>query len=368
MLIWGRYGWYGPDGSSGNDNWDRNGLGVHGFNYATNKWTYRNASLGPLPTGDGAAAYDPVNDVVWFIRSGQTWKYDVQADTWTQVTTIGNHNGAAELVLEYDSKRHALWAFGSEYPSLNDLWMYDIARNTWTNVNDSGDIPPATGGYGMAYDSINDVLLVVRDGTLYVFDPKTNVWTRPTTVGGPPPIPGRTHGKFAFDPVNNVAFLVGVSSGGVDETWAYRYRNAIVDNTPPTTVTGLAASGVSETRIDLSWNAASDPDSGISRYNIYRDGSFYRSVSSTSFADSGLATSSTHSYEVSAVNGGGVEGARSAAVSASTLADTTSPVLLGAVVGSGGEVVVSYSEAVTKGSAEALGNYALDGGASVTGA
>jgi len=108
------------------------------------------------------------------------------------------------------------------------------------------------------------------------------------------------------------------------------------DETPPTAPTGLAARAASSSRIDLAWSAASDPESGVLRYRIYRDGVLADSAVGTAFADTGLAAATAYTYEVAAVNGAGLEGPRSPPAGATTY-----------VVGAGELVVI----AVTGGSA-----------------
>lgn len=91
------------------------------------------------------------------------------------------------------------------------------------------------------------------------------------------------------------------------------------DSTPPSAPTGLQAQAASESRIDLTWEAASDSQSGISLYYIYRDGTKVAQTSTTSYSDSGLSASSDHVYTVKAVNGEGTEGPPSAGVTGTTL-------------------------------------------------
>jgi len=78
------------------------------------------------------------------------------------------------------------------------------------------------------------------------------------------------------------------------------------DSTPPSTPTNLSATAISSSQIDLAWTSASDPESGISSYNIYRNNVSVGTASTTSFSDTGLSEGTTHTYQISAVNGGGV--------------------------------------------------------------
>jgi fibronectin type 3 domain-containing protein len=95
----------------------------------------------------------------------------------------------------------------------------------------------------------------------------------------------------------------------------------VSDSTPPTTPTNVTALAESESQIGLSWTAASDPQSGVSFYTVYRNGANVGTTSQTQVTDSGLTEGTTYSYRVSATNGAGLEGPLSAPVNGTTLAE-----------------------------------------------
>jgi len=98
------------------------------------------------------------------------------------------------------------------------------------------------------------------------------------------------------------------------------------DLTAPTAPTALTATAASPTTINLSWTAGTD-NVGISNYKVYRDNapSPIASVIGTTFADTGLAPSTTHSYKVIASDVAGNLSPASNIATASTPADTTAP-------------------------------------------
>src|SRR5436309_5350288 len=98
------------------------------------------------------------------------------------------------------------------------------------------------------------------------------------------------------------------------------------DTTPPLVPTGLTASAVSSSQINLSWAASSD-NVGVSGYRVYRNGTQIATTSATSFINQGLSPSTTYSYTVAAFDAAGNLSARSSAASATTPAapDTTPP-------------------------------------------
>jgi hypothetical protein len=97
-----------------------------------------------------------------------------------------------------------------------------------------------------------------------------------------------------------------------------------VDETPPTAPSPLTAI-YNGSAIDLNWAAATDPDSGISLYEIWRNvvgqpAIMIDSVSdtTTTFVDTDLADNTDYEYQVIARNGSGIAGPPSNVASVST--------------------------------------------------
>ncbi len=134
------------------------------------------------------------------------------------------------------------------------------------------------------------------------------------------------------------------------------------DTSPPSTPTGLAAVAQSDSSISLSWNAATDPESNIASYNIFRNNTFIGNSIDTSFVDEGLTASTSYTYKVSAVNSAGLEGSRTAGVTESTPADTIDPAIDSVSTPGPASVIVTFSEPVEQASAETESNYTLDDG------
>ena len=76
------------------------------------------------------------------------------------------------------------------------------------------------------------------------------------------------------------------------------------DTTPPSTPTGLSASGVTSTSVTLSWTGSTD-DVGVTGYQLFRDSNQIGTSPTTSFAFSGLTCATTYTLGVAAVDGAG---------------------------------------------------------------
>lgn len=82
----------------------------------------------------------------------------------------------------------------------------------------------------------------------------------------------------------------------------------------------VTASGATASSMVIAWGSVS----GASSYNVYRNGAKVNAIAltATSYTDTGLATGTSYSWIVRAVDSTGVEGTASTAVNASTLGTT----------------------------------------------
>src|SRR5690606_34057269 len=119
----------------------------------------------------------------------------------------------------------------------------------------------------------------------------------------------------------------------------------VLDSTPPSVPQGLAASPVSSERIDLAWQPSTD-DVLVAHYEVFRDGVSIGTVPSTSYSDTGLASGTTYSYTVRAIDGAGNPSALSSPVEATThvldVAPPTAPTGLVATALSHGSIELSW--------------------------
>jgi chitodextrinase len=120
------------------------------------------------------------------------------------------------------------------------------------------------------------------------------------------------------------------------------------DTTSPTSPTNLAAIAASSTQINLSWTAATD-NVGVTGYRVTRNGTPISTTTGTTFSDTGLASQTTYTYSVAAVDAAGNISAASAPASATTPAGAAPPT-------TGLVAAYRFGEGVGTATADASGN------------
>jgi len=106
--------------------------------------------------------------------------------------------------------------------------------------------------------------------------------------------------SFSDDVANWQASTAGGSPGAL---------NVGMDETPPTAPTALAGVHVGETIVELTWSPATDPDSGVAGYRVYRDTILIGDTTDLAYCDMPLTSPADDAtYEVAAYNIDGVEG------------------------------------------------------------
>ena len=94
------------------------------------------------------------------------------------------------------------------------------------------------------------------------------------------------------------------------------------DTTPPTAPSGLSATAVSSSQIDLAWTASTDAV-GVTGYDVFRGGVQVATVSGTSASDTGLTPNTSYTYTVKARDAAGNVSPTSSAATTTTLSAGT---------------------------------------------
>ena len=232
------------------------------YDIAANTWAKMLPAESP-GMGEGPMAYDSAEDrTIYyagnrihvpgdtspFSQANQTWAYDYNTDTWTDLHAIGTPSGLMGARMVYDTKADRMILFGGLKVPLptnfvpknlifpTDTWSYDFNKNTWTNMQPKSS-PPGSNYIQMTYDAKSDRVLmfgacggmgvVWGDDNVWAYDYKANTWTiqKPTVS----PIM-RDYGAMAYDPAMDRAFLFGGATADdiatpFDDLWSYDYAS-----------------------------------------------------------------------------------------------------------------------------------------------
>jgi hypothetical protein len=205
----------------------------------------------------------------------------------------------------------------------------------------------------------NQVTVTPVNAAGQVFDQQTytysGVTTKPVTVidSSPPALTNATSASVTFHATGGVSSFAcrldsgstsacsspltysGLTSGShtvtvtgsgatpVTATWT-------VDTVPPSVPSGLSATAISSTQINLAWTGSSD-NSGITGYDIYRGGTLLTTTSGTgtTYSDTSVTASKLYSYTIDARDGAGnVSGQSSPPATVSTPGAPSGPALV----------------------------------------
>ena len=124
----------------------------------------------------------------------------------------------------------------------------------------------------------------------------------------------------------------GVVTATATGSWtlhAAAFKTRSGDITAPSVPTGLEASVISISQINLSWNKSTDgkgkDSSGVAGYRVFRNGRQIAQVTGTAYSNTGLDPATTYSYSVAAFDAAGNVSSQTAPVSATTVPDTSPP-------------------------------------------
>ena len=144
------------------------------YDPATDTWTQMHPKSSPPARYWHAMAYDASADrVVVFgglgdldlVAFNDTWTYDFNRDTWTQVRTKSAPPGRHYHAMAYDAGGKRTVLFGGadlgEAP-MGDTWLLDLNAGQWMAVQTSG--PSARAWHAMAYDADQRVVVLIGGG------------------------------------------------------------------------------------------------------------------------------------------------------------------------------------------------------------
>lgn len=271
-------------------------LSSYTYDVGKDSFTYK-ASEGTMPLGHVGCvlSYDADHDVTIFPDSAKVYVFHFETGLW-ETRNVWPSPGRLD-VYQRTAYVSSIGKFMAVQPriigsdSLLDTWIYDPETNQWDSLTGAVRPPYRACKYGLAYDSLNDVVLLVGGqvrwgGTnmndMWIYHPRTNAWEEvgPAPAGGN--FPGGENMCTAYDSRHNV-FLIGQTYAG--PLLAYRYKQVPLETEKKPdiedagilaspnpfnpsvvlTLSGALASGASIKVYDLSGKRVADLSKGISR-------------------------------------------------------------------------------------------------------
>ncbi|WNG63203.1 hypothetical protein F0U59_50935 [Archangium gephyra] len=261
---------------------------------------------------DGWDSPEILNELMTGVSWGLRFQVDGETDAWF------NDNPDSKYTTDTTSPIVHAGAYGRATvgKGLGLFGSTSITLNSTANPNAKGHVWMTTGTVG--------------SNSRVTFATSTDGTGRIAAIGDSSPSEDATNGcghtthngwneslyDNALIHLNAVAWLAGAGGGG-----------GTSDTTPPTAPSGLSASAVSSSQVNLSWTASTD-NVGVASYNVYRstDNASFSSVASvagTSHSDTGRTASTTYYYRVTADDAANNESAVSNTASATTPAATS---------------------------------------------
>src|SRR6266566_2995557 len=174
----------------------------------------------------------------------ETWSYDLASNSWSRMRGSNAPSARGGHAAVYDSRADRVILFGGQVDTATsrETWAYDVESDTWTNLTPQVGPSPRAGA-GMAYDALADRIILFGGTAGYygyardtwVFDYSSDIWTNVTPTETSVPS-GRAAHAMAYDSRADRTILFGGQAiSGIDETWAYDFNANTWKNMNPVT-------------------------------------------------------------------------------------------------------------------------------------
>ncbi len=209
--------------------------GLWAFDPVNETWSRLFPTVRPNLLSYHSFVYDAESDrIILYGRginvfsAGQTWAYDFNSNTWTDMNPTSRPPVNADHAMAYDAESDRVVLFGGYYPHrfYDVTWAYDFNSNTWTNMSPSVR-PAARRDHAMAYDAESDRVVLFGgswSNETWTYDYNSNTWTRMDSPSNPGHLSSH---DMAYDPVSDRVILFGGETSDftpTNETWSYDHN------------------------------------------------------------------------------------------------------------------------------------------------
>jgi N-acetylneuraminic acid mutarotase len=182
--------WMSGDWTQSNETW--------AYDYQTNTWTNMHPKVSPPGENFFGMDYDSDSDLVlvWIQPNGingptgdnMLWTYDFANNTWTPYPITKPEYRLYNIAAYVPTVKKTFYFGGAtmdnETPN-NDLWTYDLATNSWAKITTSTG-PSPRGWATLTYSSKADKLVLIGGGAdrdhltaeVWIYDPHAKTWTQ----------------------------------------------------------------------------------------------------------------------------------------------------------------------------------------------
>jgi glucose/arabinose dehydrogenase/chitodextrinase len=214
-----------------------------------------------------------------------------------------------------------------EYSGLDKVNPVDVTKSA------TGTARSMSSG-AVTTTNANDLLFAAASSSASVNQGGAGYTTRSTAYGN------RTQDRTVTMTGSYTATATQNGNAWVMQLVAFKADAGTGDVAAPTVPSGLTATAVSTTEIDLAWTASTD-NVGVTGYRISRNGTQVATSPTNSYQDLGLTPGTSYTYTVSAFDAAGNVSAPSTSATATTPSpppDTTPPIV-GVTTAAGGATV-----------------------------
>ncbi len=221
-----------------------------------------------------------------------------------QIGTINNPSSGGNGYSDFTALSTNV-TIGSAYTiTITPSWtstVYNEGYSVWVDYNNDGDFV--------------DAGEQVYTRTATTATPISGSFTIPATASQ-----GSTRMRVSMK-YNAIPTSCETFSYGEVEDYTLNIQAAAPDTQAPTAPTNLTASGTTSTSTNLSWTASTD-NVGVPGYDVYQGATLKATVTTTTYAVTGLTPSTVYTFSVKAKDAAGNNSASSNVVNVTTLANT----------------------------------------------
>ena len=217
-----------------------------------------------------------------------------------QLGSIDNSSGAGNGYSDFTNLSTSLSKNVSSTISITPTWtgtQYNEAYSVWIDYNQDGDF--------------NDAGEQVFTRSATQNSPVSGSFIVPSSA-----LEGATRMRVSMK-YNGIPTACESFSYGEVEDYTVTISGGTADTEAPSAPTNLSANNVTETTVDLSWNASSD-NVGVTGYDVYQGSSLLGSATGTTAQITGLTANTTYNFYVEAKDAEGNISAASNTVSVTT--------------------------------------------------